>query len=125
MPASFFSCYSASWTPLAYPFRQQATRGTLSVLRFAEQRLSLAPNGKVRFQLKTPYRDGTTHVSFEPLDCIARPAAAVRNRGAALTEALRQTANIARKLHRSNGAGAVGVPRPRIRMNRHRRNAEP
>lgn len=33
--------------------------------------------GKVRYQLKTPYRDGTTHVIFEPLDFIARLAALV------------------------------------------------
>ena len=30
-----------------------------------------------RYQLKTPYRDGTTHVIFEPLDFIARLAALV------------------------------------------------
>jgi hypothetical protein len=28
----------------------------------AEKRLSVTPNGNVRYQLKTPYRDGTTHV---------------------------------------------------------------
>ena len=38
----------------------------------SEKRLSLTPNGNVRYQLKTPYRDGTTHVIFEPLDFIAR-----------------------------------------------------
>lgn len=38
-------------------------------------RLSLTPNSNVRYQLKTPYRDGTTHVIFEPLDFIARLAA--------------------------------------------------
>jgi hypothetical protein len=43
----------------------------------SEQRLSLTPNGNVRYQLKTPYRDGTTHVIFEPLDFIARLAAAL------------------------------------------------
>lgn len=37
----------------------------------------LTPNGNVRYQLKTPYRDGTTHVVFEPLDFIARLAALV------------------------------------------------
>ncbi|GHK39167.1 hypothetical protein ECZU06_62920 [Escherichia coli] len=31
----------------------------------------------MRYQLKTPYRDGTTHVIFEPLDFIARLAAPV------------------------------------------------
>jgi hypothetical protein len=43
----------------------------------AEKRLSLTPNGNVRYQLKTPYRDGTTHVIFEPLDVIARLAALI------------------------------------------------
>ena len=31
----------------------------------------------MRYTLKTPYRDGTTHVVFEPLDFIARLAALV------------------------------------------------
>ena len=60
----------------------------------SEKRLSLTTNGNVRYdvngitnvagagmrrsdQLKTPYRDGTTHVIFEPLDFIARLAALI------------------------------------------------
>ncbi len=43
----------------------------------SEQRLSLTPGGKIRYELKTPYRDGTTHVIFEPLDFIAHLAALV------------------------------------------------
>ena len=43
----------------------------------SEQRLSLTPGGKVRYELKTPFRNGTTHVIFEPLDFIARLAALV------------------------------------------------
>ena len=55
----------------------------------SETRLSLTPNGNIRYQLKTPYREslprersecvghGTTHVIFEPLDFIARLAALV------------------------------------------------
>ena len=43
----------------------------------SEKRLSLVSNGNIRYQLKTPYRDGTTHVIFEPLDFIARLAALV------------------------------------------------
>jgi len=43
----------------------------------SEQRLSLTPSGKVRYELKTPFRNGTTHVIFEPLDFIARLAALV------------------------------------------------
>jgi len=33
----------------------------------SEKRLSLSAHGNVRYQLKTPYRDGTTQVIFEPL----------------------------------------------------------
>jgi hypothetical protein len=43
----------------------------------SEKRLALTAQGKVRYALKTPYRDGTTHVVFEPLDFIARLAALV------------------------------------------------
>ena len=34
-------------------------------------------NGHARYQLRTPYGDGTTHVIFEPLGLIARLAALV------------------------------------------------
>jgi hypothetical protein len=43
----------------------------------SEKRLSLTTSGNIRYQLKTPYQDGTTHVIFEPLDFIARHAALV------------------------------------------------
>ena len=43
----------------------------------AEKRLTVNAQGKVVYLLKTPYRDGTTHVVFEPLDFIARLAALV------------------------------------------------
>ena len=41
----------------------------------ATKRLSLTRNGQIRYELKTPYNDGTTHVIFEPLDFISRLAA--------------------------------------------------
>jgi hypothetical protein len=43
----------------------------------SEKRLALTSQGKVRYQLKTPYSDGTTHVIFEPLDFMAKLAALV------------------------------------------------
>jgi hypothetical protein len=43
----------------------------------ATQRLSLTEGGHVRLTLKTPYRDGTTHVLLEPEDFIARLVALV------------------------------------------------
>ena len=41
------------------------------------ERLSLTTQGNIRYRLKTPYRDGTTDVVFEPLDFMARLAALV------------------------------------------------
>ena len=43
----------------------------------AGPRLSLSSTGKVLYTLKTPYRDGTTQVAFEPVTFIARLAALV------------------------------------------------
>ena len=51
----------------------------------SEKRLALTSQGKVRYALKTPYRDGTTHVIFEPLDFIAKLAALVPSPRANLT----------------------------------------
>jgi len=49
----------------------------------AIERLALTVSGQVRYTLKTPYRDGTTHIVLEPLDLMARLAALVppANRG--------------------------------------------
>ena len=43
----------------------------------AVERLTLTARGDIRYALKTPYRDGTTHVVFEPLDFLSRLAALV------------------------------------------------
>jgi Putative transposase len=43
----------------------------------AEPRLSVTKSGNVRYELKTPYRNGTTHVIFEPLDFMAKLAALI------------------------------------------------
>jgi hypothetical protein len=51
----------------------------------ATERLSLTRGGNVRYALKTPYRDGTTHVIFEPEDFVARLAALVPKPRAHLT----------------------------------------
>ena len=57
-------------------------RRTISRPAVSEGRLSLTPNGNVRYPLKSPYRDGTTPVIFEPLEVIARLAASgSRSRG--------------------------------------------
>jgi hypothetical protein len=51
----------------------------------ATERLSLTEGGLVRLALKTAYRDGTTHVIFEPEDFIARLVALVPKPRAHLT----------------------------------------
>lgn len=43
----------------------------------SEQRLSISPQGRVRYQLKTPWRNGTTHVEWDAVDFIAKLAALV------------------------------------------------
>ncbi len=51
----------------------------------SEKRLAFTSRGLVRYELKTPYRDGTTHVIFEPLDFMAKLAALVPKPRANLT----------------------------------------
>jgi hypothetical protein len=41
----------------------------------AQERLALGPDGTVLVTLKTPWRDGTTHLRFEPLTLLERLAA--------------------------------------------------
>lgn len=41
------------------------------------KRLSMTRNGRVRYELKAPWCNGTTHVVFEPLDFISRLVALV------------------------------------------------
>jgi hypothetical protein len=43
----------------------------------ASERLALTSSGHVRYALKTPCRDGTTHIVLEPPDLMARLAALV------------------------------------------------
>ena len=43
----------------------------------ATERLALTASDHVRYALKSPYRDGTTHIVLEPLDLMARLAALV------------------------------------------------
>ena len=49
----------------------------------ATKRLSMTRNGQVRYELKTPWRNGTTHVIFEPLDFMFRTNGMSRAHGCA------------------------------------------
>ena len=67
------------------------------------KRLSLTRHGKVRYELKMPYDDGTTHVLFEPLDFMYRMYGMPRAQGCA-------GAAIARLV--------ALVPKPRVNLTR-------
>jgi hypothetical protein len=43
----------------------------------ATERLSECPLGSLQYKMKTPWKDGTSHVSFSPLDFIARLVALI------------------------------------------------
>jgi hypothetical protein len=43
----------------------------------AEDRLSLAPDGSVLLRLKTPWRDGTSHLALQPLELLEKLAALI------------------------------------------------
>jgi hypothetical protein len=76
----------------------------------ATRRLSLTPAGQMRYQLKTPHGDGTTHVLFEPVDCMAHlpvrhPSGDLRSCKSALLPICHRPAGGA-------GAQAPGEPYP-------------
>ncbi len=65
---------------MAYPWeRKKLGRLCRYITRpaISEKRLSVTPSGDIRYQLKTPYRNGTTHVVLEPLDFLAKLAALI------------------------------------------------
>jgi hypothetical protein len=43
----------------------------------AEDRLSFGPDGSVLLRLKTPWRDGTSHLALEPVELLAKLAALI------------------------------------------------
>ena len=60
------ACSRASWIQKLGLGRLHADI-TLRNPAIANERLALTRQGNVRYRLKTPYRDGTTHVVLEPL----------------------------------------------------------
>jgi len=68
------------------------------------KRLSLTRNGQVRYELKTPWRNGTTHVIFEPLDFMYRMYGMPRAQGCAGAAISRLVAL---------------VPKPRVNLTRY------
>ena len=60
---------SSEFRTLTYELSKDDLRSCRYIARPAvlEKRLSLVSNGKVRYQLNTPHRDGTTQVVFAPM----------------------------------------------------------
>jgi hypothetical protein len=74
---SGFSLHAGVFANADEPDKLERLCRYISRPAISEQRLSITEHGKIRYELKTPYRDGTTHVSFEPLDFIGKLAALI------------------------------------------------
>jgi hypothetical protein len=60
--------------------RRGSCRGSIITHPLANERLKRNRAGRVVLQPKSPYKDGTSHVVMEPLECIERLAALCRAR---------------------------------------------
>ena len=75
------------------------------------QPVTSAEQGRVVYRYKRPFRDGSTHVVLEPLDFIARLAAALTNHCLAVNEELASAT-----LFRADGVcDSEFVPRDRLK----------
>ena len=83
--ASGFSLHAGVATGAGQRERLERICRYVSRSAVANERWSLTTQGKVRYALKSAYRDGTTHVIFEPLDFLSRLAALVPKRRVNLT----------------------------------------
>jgi hypothetical protein len=83
----------------------------------------MTQHGKVRYELNTPYRDGTSHVFFDPIDFIGKLVSLIPPPRLNLTRFfgyLRQTATFEHKLpHHSEIRTALYSPKKGMR---HRKN---
>jgi ribosomal protein S27E len=74
---SGFSLHAGVFANAAEPEKLERLCRYISRPAISEQRLSMTDHGKVRYELKTPYSDGTTHVFFDPIDFIGKLAALI------------------------------------------------
>ena len=64
----------------AGPFRTSLTRRPRRYVTrpaICLDRLTVRADGKIQYELKNPFRDGTTHILFSPLDFLSKLAALV------------------------------------------------
>jgi len=64
------------------------------LMAVSTKRLSLTRHGQVRYELNTPYSNGTIHFLFDPLDFLSRLAAFVSKHKVNLTIFLHPTASL-------------------------------
>jgi hypothetical protein len=74
---SGFSLHAGVFANADEPEKLEKLCRYISRPAISEQRLSMTQHGKVRYELKTPYRDGTTHVFFDTVDFIGKLAALI------------------------------------------------
>jgi hypothetical protein len=85
----------------------------------AIERLSLTSQGHyIECSLKTPYRDGTTHVIFEPLDFIARLVPDVSSNASSFLVGHRPSRVNGSEHHRGSAADSRPFGRQRHRPSR-------
>jgi hypothetical protein len=74
---SGFSLHAGVFANADEPDKLERLCRYISRPAISERRLSTTDHGKVRYELKTPYRDGTTHVFFDTIDFIGKLAALI------------------------------------------------
>jgi hypothetical protein len=74
---SGFSLHAGVFADADEPEKLERLCRYISRPAISEQRLSITKQVQVRYELKTPYRDGTTHVFFDPIDFIGKLAALI------------------------------------------------
>jgi ribosomal protein S27E len=74
---SGFSLHAGVFANADEPDKLERLCRYISRPAISEQRLNMTQHGQVRYELKTPYRDGTTHVFFSPVDFIGKLAALI------------------------------------------------
>lgn len=74
---SGFSLHAGVFANADEPEKLEQLCRSMSCHAFSEQRLSMTQHEQVRYELKTPYRDGSTHVLFSPIDFIDKLTALI------------------------------------------------
>ena len=72
-----FSLHASVCAQAHQPDKLERLCRDITRVAVSEQRISFTSSGKIRYELNTPYRNGTTHVIFEPIYGSARLVALV------------------------------------------------